>query len=47
MYLLTPRGMEEKARVTVKFLQCKMREYEALRSEIRQIRDEARRHTRR
>jgi EPS-associated MarR family transcriptional regulator len=47
MYLLTPRGIEEKARVTVKFLQSKMREYEALRSEIRQIRDEARRQTRR
>ena len=47
MYLLTPRGIEEKARVTVRFLQSKMREYEALRDEIEQIRDEAKRQARR
>lgn len=47
MYLLTPRGIEEKARVTVRFLQSKMREYEALRDEIQQIRDEAKRQARR
>jgi len=47
MYLLTPRGIEEKTRVTVRFLQSKMREYEALRSEIKQIRDAARRQARR
>jgi EPS-associated MarR family transcriptional regulator len=41
MYLLTPRGIEEKARVTVRFLQRKMREYEALQAEIQHIRDEA------
>jgi len=46
-YLLTPRGIEEKTRVTVRFLQTKMREYEALRSEIKQIRDEAKRQARR
>jgi EPS-associated MarR family transcriptional regulator len=46
-YLLTPRGIEEKTRVTVRFLQTKMREYEALRDEIEQIRDEARRQARR
>lgn len=39
-YLLTPRGMEEKARVTLRFLQRKMREYEALRTEIEQIRND-------
>lgn len=43
MYLLTPRGIEEKTRVTVRFLQIKMREYEALGQEIERIRDEARR----
>jgi EPS-associated MarR family transcriptional regulator len=43
MYLLTPRGIEEKARVTVRFLQIRMREYEALGQEIERIRDEARR----
>lgn len=41
MYLLTPRGFEEKARVTARFLQMKMREYEALKTEIEQIRAEA------
>jgi EPS-associated MarR family transcriptional regulator len=34
MYILTPRGIEEKARVTARFLQTKLREYEALRIEI-------------
>jgi EPS-associated MarR family transcriptional regulator len=41
MYLLTPRGLEEKARVTARFLQIKVREYEALKVEIEQIRTEA------
>jgi EPS-associated MarR family transcriptional regulator len=41
MYLLTPRGVREKTRVTVEFLQRKMHEYEALRDEIEQIRREA------
>jgi EPS-associated MarR family transcriptional regulator len=40
MYLLTPRGIEEKAGVTVRFLQRKMGEYDALRAEIEQIREE-------
>ena len=46
-YLLTPRGFEEKARVTAKFLQSRVREYEALRAEIEQIRIEAERQARR
>jgi EPS-associated MarR family transcriptional regulator len=37
MYLLTPRGMEEKGSLTVEFLKIKMREYEALRAEIEQM----------
>lgn len=41
-YYLTPRGIEEKARVTVRFLQRKMQEYEALQVEIEQIRNEVR-----
>jgi len=41
MYLLTPRGIEQKASLTVEFLQIKMREYESLRAEIRQMRREA------
>lgn len=40
MYLLTPRGIEEKASLTLEFLQIKMREYETLRAEIEQIRRE-------
>ena len=33
-YLLTPNGIEEKARVTVRFLRYKMNEYEILKREI-------------
>jgi EPS-associated MarR family transcriptional regulator len=40
-YLLTPRGIEQKARMTVEFLQIKMREYELLRAEIEALRREA------
>jgi EPS-associated MarR family transcriptional regulator len=41
MYLLTPRGLEEKAELTVRFLRIKVQEYESLRAEIRQMRREA------
>lgn len=34
LYLLTPSGLEEKARATVHFLRRKMGEYEALKAEI-------------
>lgn len=37
MYILTPRGLEEKARVTVHFLRRKMAEYEELRQEIQEL----------
>ncbi len=47
MYLLTPRGIEAKARVTTQFLHRKVREYEALRTEIEQLRNEADRQARR
>ena len=47
MYLLTPRGVEAKAKITVQFLQTKMREYEALKVEIEQIRHESERQERR
>lgn len=40
-YLLTPRGVEEKARITVQFLKDKVREYERLRTEIEELRCEA------
>jgi EPS-associated MarR family transcriptional regulator len=34
MYLLTPSGIEEKSKITLRFLKAKMREYEALQLEI-------------
>ena len=40
LYILTPRGIEEKARITVAFLNYKMREYERLEAEIRELRRE-------
>jgi len=40
-YLLTPRGIEQKAALTTTFLQSKMREYEILRTEIEQLRRES------
>ncbi len=47
MYLLTPRGLEEKARVTARFLQRKVEEYEALKAEIERLRGEAEQQARR
>lgn len=40
-YLLTPRGIEEKARITVNFLKHKMQEYEMLKKEIEELQREA------
>lgn len=40
-YLLTPRGVEQKARMTVEFLQVKLQEYEQLRAEINELKREA------
>lgn len=37
-YLLTPRGVEEKARITLHFLNYKLQEYERLRTEIEELR---------
>jgi EPS-associated MarR family transcriptional regulator len=47
MYLLTPRGIEEKAQVTARFLQKKIQEYEELRADIARIREEVSRNARR
>ncbi|MEW5902947.1 MAG: MarR family EPS-associated transcriptional regulator [Pseudomonadota bacterium] len=38
-YLLTPHGIEQKARMTVEFLQMKVREYERLKVEIDELRN--------
>jgi EPS-associated MarR family transcriptional regulator len=40
-YLLTPSGIEEKARITVEFLHIKVREYEKLKAEIEELTKEA------
>ena len=39
-YILTPRGIQERVRLTVKFLGRKMREYELLKHEIAQLEKE-------
>ena len=39
-YLLTPQGIEAKARITARFLLRKMAEYEALEREIAQLKAE-------
>lgn len=38
MYLLTPRGIEEKASITINYLRQKMLEYEKIHEEIEQLR---------
>lgn len=40
MYKLTPRGIEEKSRVTARFLKRKLEEYEALQKDIVELRSE-------
>ena len=41
MYLLTPKGIEEKASITLRFLKSKTDEYEALRLMIDDLKSEA------
>jgi EPS-associated MarR family transcriptional regulator len=41
LYYLTPRGIEEKALVTARFLKRKLDEYEALKREVEQLQREA------
>jgi len=40
-YLLTPQGIESRARMTVEFLKYKVQEYERLRQEIEELQREA------
>ena len=47
LYLLTPRGIEEKSRVTARWLRQRIREYEELRADIARLRGEVRRDSRR
>jgi len=39
-YYLTPKGAQEKARVTVRFLKHKVAEYQGLKEEIRRLKQE-------
>ncbi|MEW6314519.1 MAG: MarR family EPS-associated transcriptional regulator [Pseudomonadota bacterium] len=40
LYLLTPRGIEEKAKVTLRFMKAKLAEYEILKQEIELLRQD-------
>ena len=40
LYLLTPQGLEEKTRITYRFLRRKMKEYEQLEEEISLLKKE-------
>ncbi len=40
LYMLTPKGVDEKTRVTARFLKRKIEEYELLKKEIEQLRKE-------
>jgi EPS-associated MarR family transcriptional regulator len=40
IYVLTPSGIEAKAKISVRFLQRKLDEYEALRAEIEELQTE-------
>ena len=41
IYFLTPKGIEEKADVTYRFLQRKIEEYESIKVEIEHLKNEA------
>ena len=41
-YVFTPGGIEEKARITLRFLKRKMAEYETLQTEIAELTEQAR-----
>jgi EPS-associated MarR family transcriptional regulator len=43
VYLLTPKGLKQKAKVTIRFLERKTQEYEQLQKEIEQLRLEVKR----
>jgi len=40
MYLLTPSGVEEKSKITLRFLKSKMQEYELLQQELKVLVEE-------
>ncbi len=40
MYILTPNGIEEKSRITVSFLKRKMKEFEEIKQQIEELKQE-------
>lgn len=42
LYLLTPKGIEEKVNVTYAFLRIKVKEYDAIAAEIERLKEEVR-----
>lgn len=40
-YLLTPKGMEEKTKLTLEFIRIKTQEYDALKKEIESLKQDA------
>ncbi len=42
LYILTPKGIEQKAKITTDFLRRRVEEYEALECEIRELQQELR-----
>ncbi|MCF7993485.1 MAG: MarR family EPS-associated transcriptional regulator [Chromatiaceae bacterium] len=43
-YVLTPNGLDAKARITARFLKKKVAEYDALKTEIQELTAEVRQH---
>ena len=41
IYLLTPKGIEQKGRLTISFLKIKLKEYEILKNEINKLKQDA------
>ena len=39
-YIITPKGLEEKTKVTLRFLQRKIEEYETIQKDIAELREE-------
>ncbi|MDX1959922.1 MAG: MarR family EPS-associated transcriptional regulator [Leptospiraceae bacterium] len=39
-YILTPRGVEEKLKLTIEFLKVKVKEYETIKQEIEELKTE-------
>jgi hypothetical protein len=40
LYLLTPKGIEHKAKVTLRYLKRRMQEYDEIREEIARLKEE-------